>query len=207
MSKRKEKPDYQKKIDEQRAEERRSRQMDYSKVAFMLKKPYSNSIFKGPFRIRDKSAHKDLVAIALKRGLYVWYCAIKEVEGKQCAVGHHIIEWDSVPDTPPKPGVQPEDKLKCPKCGKRCSSTSGLTLHKKTCKGKEHKLKLECDCGRTFTTSSGLTLHQKTCPKMQDSDESPEESTDDALVCDVCGKRCSSSSGLTLHRKTHGNND
>jgi hypothetical protein len=183
--------DVQKQIKEQQAEDRRAARIDYETTAFMLKRPHSEAVYKGPFRVKDREAHKKLIDLALSRGLYVWHADIEIVEkgGKRVrqAVGVHVIDWDSVPDhqtesTKAEPKAETKDEelqydtepqypedLKCRICGQQCSSKPGYTLHTKT--------------------------HQDT---VQDTaDPAPE------LCCPICGKRCSSTSGLTLHKKTH----
>jgi hypothetical protein len=68
-----------------------------------------------------------------------WYWSL--FDGKINGPGTQQEAMEAVPKGLVKPCKNPEDeidtKLICPKCGKQCSSTSGLTLHKKTCKGKK----------------------------------------------------------------------
>lgn len=151
--------DYRKKLDEQAAEERRHSRVDYSKIAFMTKQPYTNRIVDGPLTLADKAAHRQFVDGAKSRGLYVWMASVTIVDGRACATGPHIIDWDSMEAAEAKPVTT---ELKCHNCGKTCSSTSGLTLHLKMCSGAPEPVSLKCDvCGKTCSSTSGLTLHKK----------------------------------------------
>lgn len=171
------KPDYKRRLDEQALEEKRASKLNYDITAFMLKRPYSDSVVKGPLRLVGREAHRKLVEEAKSKKLYVWYAAVvpNAVDNtKYNVIRPHLIDWDSVPDRaydlPPLPSISapiphashPAD-LKCEKCGHQCNSTSGYTLH--------------------------LKSHQKTAD-----DEGPDE-----LKCPHCTKQCSSTSGLTLH--------
>lgn len=59
------------------------------------------------------------------------------------------------------------NSLVCQKCGRECSSTSGYTLHVKSCTGQSAANtggKFECPgCGKQCSSSSGFTLHKKQC--------------------------------------------
>ena len=133
-------PDYKEKIAEMAAEEKKQGRIDYQNTAFILQKPYSTQIIEGPLRLKDRNEHKKLVERAKSKGLYVWYASIVEYNGRKCMSHQSLIDWDSVPE----PGKKPADKkseddpvagqsshFRCGECGKVCSSSSGLTLHRK----------------------------------------------------------------------------
>ncbi len=90
--------------------------------------------------IKDREAHRQLIEIAKKNNLQVWYCAVAIVKGKLSAVGQQLIDWDSLQDEH-KPAVvkaapiidaEPvSNELICPYCNQKCTSASGLTLHAK----------------------------------------------------------------------------
>jgi hypothetical protein len=183
-------------LEEQRAEEKRASRIDYEMTAFMLKRPHSNTIYRGPMRLRGREAHRKLIEIAKRYGLYVWYAQIQNLDkgDKQVphAIGIHLIDWDSVPDDPHQVGIDKDDlkgpigrdqaaetkcsdDLKCRICNQQCSSRPGYTLHMKTHTDDTHNPQDEAaDLG------------------------------EDPLRCPVCNKKCSSASGLTLHRQAKG---
>lgn len=108
--------------------------IDYNNTAFILKEPYSNKIVKGPIRLNSKADHTKLLAEARQKQLYIWYSTI--TNGTCNPI--HIIDWDSIPDQPYNKPIQTDrptqinksvSELRCYKCGKKCFSTSGLTLH------------------------------------------------------------------------------
>lgn len=128
-------PDYKEKIAEMVAEEKKQGRIDYQNTAFILQKPYSTQIIEGPLRLKDRNEHKKLVERAKSKGLYVWYASIVEYNGRKCMSRQSLIDWDSVPE----PGKKPENNrteeksehFQCDKCDKVCTSSSGLTLHRK----------------------------------------------------------------------------
>lgn len=133
-------------VDIEAADRKIAGSIDYSRTAFFMKRPHSNSIAAGPYQIRDKREHKLLVSVAIKKGLYLWYSAVQQREDKTFfAMSMMVVDWDTVPsqkgEQPVAPVVSakvddasPEEKatLRCP-CGKICSSTSGFTLHRARC--------------------------------------------------------------------------
>jgi len=189
----------QDKLKEQQAEEKRAARIDYETTAFMLKKPYSDAIYKGPMRVRDRDAHRKLLDIAKQHGLYVWYAQIKTVEkgGKQvmCAVGTHLIDWDSVPDSPHQVGIDKGDLR-----------DDGLTRAEAAAEAAKYPEDLKCRvCGQQCSSKPGYTLHMKThSDAVHNPEDAAAELGADPLRCPACGKKCSSTSGLTLHRQAKG---
>lgn len=73
-----------------------------------------------------------------------------------------IQEPESEPESESEPEPESEtNPLQCPKCDKICSSTSGYTLHTKSCKGRKEASLICPICGYQASSSSGLTLHRK----------------------------------------------
>lgn len=158
--------------------------IDYATTAFMLKQPCSSIITKGPIRLANRDAHRELLETAKKSKLYVWHATVVlNEETKRYVVSHlHLIDWESIPDQaygntePLKPSIHTvasstPDDLVCSTCGHQCSSRSGYTLHMKKHWADKEKAEEAVDSGNQ------------------------------ALVCPVCQKLCSSTSGLTLHKK------
>lgn len=56
------------------------------------------------------------------------------------------------------------NELTCPICSKRCTSTSGKTLHLKKCEKKYKKL-ICPHCSKKCSSKPGLVLHIKKCPE------------------------------------------
>lgn len=130
--------------------ERRAGALDYKRTAFYFRKPYSSFNKDGPFKARNRRDHRALLWAAVKQGCYLYYGYVTTTpEGKSIIAHPLLVDFDSVPD---KPGEKPnvakfeggddddEEKttatggLVCEFCGKTCSSTSGLTLHKQKCR-------------------------------------------------------------------------
>lgn len=110
--------------------------IEYALTAFVLREPHKSSNVAGPYRLRNREEHRALVDDAKRKKLQVWMVSIKEDRGRVVTVGPYLIDWDSVPE--PSDGVNSGQQdqrhaLVCPKCGKVCSSTSGLTLHRNRC--------------------------------------------------------------------------
>lgn len=141
------------------AEERKHSHLDYKNTAFILQEPYKSHITKGPFRLKNRDEHKKLILTAKSKGLYIWFGAIIDLDGRKCLSHHRLIDWESVPE-PGKLNDESES-LNCIKCGKVCSSSSGLTLHQSSCAGKANT-EFQCEtCGYKCSSRSGLTLHTK----------------------------------------------
>lgn len=149
-------------------QERHSSGLDYSRLAFFLKKQFSPTVSEGPIRVHNRQAHKDLVSRAISTKMLVWYAdVIKTETGKYIASHHHIIDFDSMPGSGDSSNSL-EPVYTCEKCGKECSSQSGLTLHQKQCEATSAESKapieLACPkCGKKCSSKSGLTLHIKQC--------------------------------------------
>ncbi len=158
----------------QPAPETRQR-LPYGKLAFMFKKPHSNSIFGAPFRIADREQHREVIRDAKSRDLRLWYADVEERDGHFYMRSLHIADFDSFGEDADE--EESGSSLTCSKCGRECSSTSGLTLHMKSCSGDD-------GCN-------------------PDDDDSVGEDSGNHLKCPVCNKQCSSTSGYTLHMKRH----
>ena len=135
------------------AEEKRQSRIDYAATGFVLKKPYSNTIVRGPVVLADRTAHKKLIDAALKHNLRVWYGLLQSNEsGKRFLSEPLLVDFDSVPGGEQNTFTDQDQQevgksvkkiekvvsvaqsnLTC-KCGKVCTSKPGFTLHKKTCK-------------------------------------------------------------------------
>lgn len=114
-----------------------------SNAGYMLKKPYSNRITKGPYKLKTKEQYEELITLATNSGYYVWYGQIVN----NAVTQPHLIDFRSVPNDKPKitteiPNLksdyetivlkeEQEQTLQCPTCGKICTSKSGYTLHQK----------------------------------------------------------------------------
>lgn len=189
----------------------------YDTLAFFFKRPCSEAVYKGPFRVRNKDEHRQLVERAKSEKIYLWYASVVQDEkGKYQAVPPHIVDFETVPDQPydyvpppnaPAAPVEPRypSDLKCPKCGIKCNSTSGYTLHMKAHerdeqeRAEKYPADLKCTvCGHKCNSTSGYTLHMKS---HQADEAEAQEDDDDTLRCPHCKKKCSSTSGLTLHIK------
>lgn len=160
-------------LDQAISEDKKQSRFDYEITGFMLKKPYHRTIVKGPIRLTGRDAHRKLVEKACAAGLYVWYGRIAEIDGKPHVIEPHIVDFDSVPNVASDRGVSKSElsgdgDFKCNKCGKICSSSSGLTLHMKNCSGEHAQIEteLECPiCHKKCSSTSGLTLHRQSAHK------------------------------------------
>lgn len=88
--------------------------------------------------------------------------------------------------------------LACPKCGKLCNSTSGLTLHRKQCD--EGKAQEADDVRRDAPPPTEGTAEHR---EVREVVPTPQvvQAESGTLECPFCKKKCSSTSGLTLHKK------
>lgn len=172
----------------EKPKESKEPKVEFANLAYMLKRPYSYDIHRGPFQVKNKEEYRELLERAKREKLYVWYATVTRDDREKFILSHqHIVDWESIPDQAydgveaPKPvGYTPvaertatrsSGDLICPVCEFKCSSTSGYTLHMK---------------------------------KHAADERAAEEAGDDALVCPVCKKVCSSTSGLTLHKQRCG---
>lgn len=139
----------------------RRKSFPYDELAFVLVKPPSRVI--STHKVTNRSEHVDLIKMAQKRGLFLYYATVEQRENKYYAKQPWIVDWESVPEdgvpkvqpkrtAPPPPDPEPDeepesddsvettdDGLSCPFCGKTMSSTPGRTLHVKS----KHPDKLE----------------------------------------------------------------
>lgn len=181
--------------------------IDYDWTVFLESPPGMNPSPIKHHRCRSKADHAELVEAVKKRKNYLWYGAVKKVDGKYQAHPPFIIDWDSVPDHPvetvkraeqeakPKDPKRWDGGLSCPFCGVTVSSTPGRTLHVKS----QHPERLEEYQGLLAAAS------EKAKPRVEEDDEDDvvsrqaESEDDGGLKCPTCGKVCTSRSGLTLH--------
>lgn len=137
-----------------------------------MKEPRSTSVKRGPYRVKDRAAHKALLSKAREEHLYVWIADVRtDGNGISRAVEPHIIDWESLPDH-----LNSADEQ---------TTTNGDVVYK-------------CGCGKICTSKPGLTLHQQKCDQTTDI-KTPVQNTT-GYTC-ACGKVCSSQSGLTLHQQ------
>lgn len=106
--------------------------IDYKKHVFLLVRPpqdgHGMRTLKSR-RIKDRNEHTNLLKEARRKGLYVFYSTVVKLGGKYYANAPTILDWDSVPQIEETAVVSGE--LNCPFCGKKCTSKSGLTLHRR----------------------------------------------------------------------------
>ena len=106
--------------------------LPYEKLGFVVKKSAKDRAY---YKNIDKESHKQLVKECNLNGWTLWYGDIISVNNKNYLSGLLIPDWDtfaSPEDHLNKSAIKKsEDNLVCAYCKKRCSSTSGLTLHKK----------------------------------------------------------------------------
>ena len=106
--------------------------LPYDHLGFVVKKNQKDRIY---YKDLDKESHKIIVKECKDNGWTLWYGDIIKIAEKNYLSGLLIPDWDTFPapdEHLDKSAIKKsEDNLVCPYCKKRCSSTSGLTLHKK----------------------------------------------------------------------------
>lgn len=179
-------------FDEDKEDKKRNK-FQYNSVVFLLVDSHNKVISK--HQITNKSEYTKLLDIAKKKRYYLYHADVKKVDDRFYVSDPWIVDWESVdnihgsPDKvnyeEPDDPVEQEntDPLKCPQCGKICTSSSGLTLHIKN----KHSSQLE-DRSQNDKESS-------------DNKSQSDGESFDSLKCPYCNKLCTSSSGLTLHIK------
>lgn len=124
--------------------------INYKNTGFALIKPPSRVI--SYHIIKNISEHDKLVEQAINSGYCLYHAPITKADGKYLATQPWSLDERTIPQiteeqpidqeepTQPKPvktqketKEEPTDELRCPHCGKKCNSKSGLTLHIKTC--------------------------------------------------------------------------
>ena len=140
--------------------------INYSDTAFLLIKPYSQSVI-STHKCKNKQEHKDLISRAKSLGLHLYYAGVENLNGRYYAVQPFIIDWDSISDTNDESKDIPD--LTCPHCNKVCNSSSGLALHIKSRHSDDEVEAIDQDlnkfkcpyCDKIASSSSGKTLHIK----------------------------------------------
>lgn len=172
----------------------------YTKVAFLMVE-YPLRVV-STHQVKNRKEHKELIAKAKTKGLYLYYADVKCVDGKYYAVRPWVVDWETMPDHPDDVAKrelqQTEEKeleaptsLICPYCSKQMSSTSGLTLHIKS----KHLDKLD----RYQSISAD---EDDVIDRMSEVETEVENDLETDLKCPYCSKQMSSTSGRTLHVKS-----
>ena len=111
----------------------------------------------------EATIHIKAVKKAISKGRpKVWTEAIKTPEKEPRKQREPELATSSTKIEPPTLELH-----HCSKCGKVCNSSSGLTLHLKSCNGdRKAEPELDCPwCHKSCSSTSGLSLHKKTCKK------------------------------------------
>jgi hypothetical protein len=194
--------------------------LPYQRLVFIEK---MNGRVMRTHRIKNRAEHLKLIETVMRREHGLCYADVVERNGKFYASHIHIIDWETVPDaevvkTPTT--YSPETwsgGLSCPFCGKRCSSTSGRTLHVK----KEHEARFEeyrelvdereADKRAKVVADNDVPVPDFVKKKQPVSDDDEEEdvvthireSNDPTKYpCPFCDACPTSSPGRTLHVKS-----
>ncbi len=179
--------------------------VDYNWTVFLECPPGLNLCPIRHHRCRSKADHTELIEAVKKRKNYLWYGAVKKVDGKYQVHPPFMIDWESVPEHPdevkkqeeqaakPKDPKRWDGGLSCSFCGVEVSSTPGRTLHVKAA----HPERLE---------EYQALLAEKTHGRLESEDNEDdvvnrqtEFNEVNFLKCPFCGAKVSSTSGRTLH--------
>lgn len=185
----------------------------YSKVAFLMIEPPSRVI--STHQVKNRKDHKELIAKAKEKGLYLYYADVKCRDGKHYAVQPWIVDWETVPKHPAeiakreaqqqeaakqeKEDAVENDSLVCPYCSKQMSSTSGLTLHVKS----KHPEKFDKYQAMERTGPDEDEDVVDRASEAEDTEAENDQSQNQTeLQCPFCKKKMTSTPGRTLHVKS-----
>lgn len=116
---------------------KRKRGIDYTSIALVLVDPKKQPV---AYRVKNRTEHAQILQKAKRRKCYIYFADVAvDEEGHSHAIQPWVIDWESVDNIhgPPEnlgkdlKSIKTASKLCCPFCGKKCTSTSGLTLHLK----------------------------------------------------------------------------
>jgi|CXWL01.1.fsa_nt_gi hypothetical protein len=106
---------------------------DYKSLVFALVKPPAK--ITQARRLKNKAEYAALLNEATTKNLLVYYAEALVKDGREYAKQPWRLDSDSMPNVnvveQPQEQTEPVG-LKCPFCGKKMSSTSGITLHVKS---------------------------------------------------------------------------